>query len=413
MLRKNSKQKSVSSRNSSVSSIDMTNSSSSSVCSMPSYFSHPHLLDHSHLKPGQNASLLSYSQTIHMYRENAKKTDNMDILCDFSTFLVEAAKRVENTEYILEAEKILKQIAMRGHSESQYYLANMYGAGLLNKKNHQPEFNKSFPLFVRSAKRHHPDAAYRAAKCYEDGLGTRKDKAKSVQYYRKAATLNHPGAMYRLGLAQIKGELGLSRNVRDGHKWLKRSAEAATPQYPHALHELGMLHEKGVDSVIFADPKYALHLYHEAAMLGYAPSAYRLGECYEFGKLECTINLQVSIQYYRIAAEQQYPEACFALTAWYLVGVPDILEASDEQAYIWALIAAQKGLPKAEYAVGYFTEMGIGITKNETEAIEWYTKAACHGEKKAIERLELGIKKSDNKRYSFIQKATLLLTKRQ
>lgn len=138
------------------------------------------LLDHSHLKPGQNASLLSYSKTINMYRENAKKTNNMEIQCDFAIFLVEAAKRLgqksgntldhdDNEEqqqqqqqqaYLLEAEKLLKQVSMRGHSESQYYLANMYAAGLLNKTG-KPDFDKSFPLFVQSAKHHHPDAAYR------------------------------------------------------------------------------------------------------------------------------------------------------------------------------------------------------------------------------------------------------------
>ncbi|KAL9537315.1 hypothetical protein MBANPS3_011889 [Mucor bainieri] len=372
--------------------------SSSSIQSVSS----DQLLDHSHLKPGQNASLLSYSKTINMYRENAKKTNNMEIQCDFAIFLVEAAKRLQQKEieqqqqpdeqhkqqhaYLMEAEKLLKQVAVRGHSESQYYLANMYAAGLLNKTG-KPDFDKSFPLFVQSAKHHHPDAAYRTAKCYEDGLGTTKNKGKAVQYYRKAATLNHPGAMYRLGLAEMRGELSLSRNIRDGHKWLKRSAEAATTQYPHALHELALLHEKGVESVIFVDLKYAVSLYHEAAILGYAPSAHRLGECYEFGKLECTTDAALSIQYYSIAAEQQHPESCFALTAWYLVGVPQILAPSDEQAYAWAMCAAQSGLPRAEYAVGYFSEMGIGTDKDENTAMEWYRKAAEHGEKRAIQRL--------------------------
>lgn len=193
--------------------------------------------------------------------------------------------------------------------------------------------------------------------------------------------------MYRLGLAEMKGELGLSRNIRDGHKWLKRSAEAATPQYPHALHELALLHEKGLESIIFADLPYAVSLYHEAAVLGYAPSAYRLGECYEFGKLECKPDASLSIQYYSIAAEQQHPESCFALTAWYLVGVPNLLPPSDEQAYAWAMCAAQSGLPRAEYAVGYFTEMGIGTLKDENNALQWYQKAAQHGEKRAIQRL--------------------------
>lgn len=194
--------------------------------------------------------------------------------------------------------------------------------------------------------------------------------------------------MYRLGLAEMKGELNLSRNVRDGHKWLKRSAEAATTQYPHALHELAYLHEKGCDNIIFVDHPYAVSLYHEAAMLNYAPSAHRLGECYEFGKLECQVNPKISIQYYSIAAEQSYPESCFALTAWYLVGVPQLLSPSDEQAYAWALTAAQSGLPRAEYAIGYFSEMGIGTTKDENAAMSWYRKAAEHGEKRAIQRLQ-------------------------
>ncbi|KAI8979206.1 hypothetical protein BDF20DRAFT_974050 [Mycotypha africana] len=363
------------------------------------------LLDHSHLKPGQNASLLSYDKTIHMYRENVKKTNDLNIQCDFAIFLVEAAKRSNRSsisrnddkrvtihKYIVEAEKLLKQVAMRGHSEGQYYLANMYAAGLLkinNNNQHVGDFDKAFPLFVQSAKKHHPDAAYRTAKCYEDGLGTRKDKAKAFQYYRKAATLNHPGAMYRLGLAEMKGELSLSRNVRDGHKWLKRSAEAATAQYPHAIHELALLHEKGLESVIFQDHKYALTLYHEAAVLGYAPSAYRLGCCYEFGKLGCTIDPVLSIHYYSLAAEQQHPEACFALTAWHLVGIPKVLLPSDGQAYFWALRAAQMELPKAEYAVGYFLEMGIGVpTKDVDAAMVWYQKAAEHGEKRALQRLQ-------------------------
>lgn len=193
--------------------------------------------------------------------------------------------------------------------------------------------------------------------------------------------------MYRLGLAEMKGELTLSRNIRDGHKWLKRSAEAATPQYPHALHELGLLHERGVESIIFIDLKYAVTLYHEASILGYAPSAYRLGECYEFGRLDCSIDANLSIQYYTIAAEQHHPESCFALTAWYLVGVQDILPPSDEQAYHWAMCAAQAGLPRAEYAVGYFSEMGIGTEKDLKLALDWYQRAADHGEKRAIQRL--------------------------
>ncbi|KAF7722893.1 hypothetical protein EC973_002613 [Apophysomyces ossiformis] len=344
-------------------------------------------LDQSHLKPGENASLLSYNTTIDMYRKNIRKTKSAEIQCDFALFLAQTADQLSCPDHLIESEKLLKQNASRGHVASQYYLANMYAAGWLHPKS--PNFEKAFPLFLQAAKHHHPDAAYRTAKCYEDGLGTRRDKSKAVQFYRKAATLNHPGAMYCLGLAELHGRLGLSRNLRDGYKWLKRSAEAATVQYPHALHELAALHERGADSIVLRDHDYAVALYTEAAVgLAYAPSAFRLGEIYEFGRLGRSVDPIQSVQFYLIAAEQGLPEACFALTAWYLVGVPELLEPSDEQAYAWALRSAEQGLAKAEYAVGYFYEVGIGIAKDLAVAMEWYTKAAAKGEKRAIQRLQ-------------------------
>jgi hypothetical protein len=140
-----------------------TQSSSASVSNMT--ISNDQLLDHSHLKPGSKASLLSYSQTINMYRENAKKTNNPDIQCDFAVFMVEAAKPIVDNdtarwEYLNEAEKLLKQLAARGHAESQYYLGNLYASALLSRKS-KNEFDKAFPLFVQATKHHHPDAAYR------------------------------------------------------------------------------------------------------------------------------------------------------------------------------------------------------------------------------------------------------------
>ena len=77
-----------------------------------------------------------------------------------------------------------------------------------------------------------------------------------------------------------------------------------------------------------------------------------------------------------IAAQQNHRDACFALTAWYLVGSPGVLPQSDTEAYLWARKAAQAGLAKAEYAMGYFTEVGIGVPANLEDAKRWYWRAA-------------------------------------
>lgn len=45
------------------------------------------------------------------------------------------------------------------------------------------------------------------------------------------------------------------------------------------------------------------------------------------------------------------------------------------------------GYHKAEYAVGYFTEMGIGCRRDILEANVWYVKAADAGDERAKQRL--------------------------
>lgn len=70
----------------------------------------------------------------------------------------------------------------------------------------------------------------------------------------RAAVLSHVGAMHRLGLAELNGELGLSKRSKDGVQWLTRAAELADqvdPPQPQSLHELAILHEKGIENVVF------------------------------------------------------------------------------------------------------------------------------------------------------------------
>src|SRR3954469_3557745 len=47
------------------------------------------------------------------------------------------------------------------------------------------------------------------------------------------------------------------------------------------------------------------------------------------------------------------------------------------------------GLSKAEYACGYFKEMGIGCRRDPLEANVWYVKAADSGDDRAKQRLAI------------------------
>ncbi|KAF7906078.1 hypothetical protein EAF00_000357 [Botryotinia globosa] len=374
----------------------------------------PISLDNSQLRTvvGSNASLLSAQKTLEMYRQNAKKSSSSEIQYSFAIFLIQAAQEAglnveedtprkaspkpgRHSPYIesepatpqnllREAKSILQKLADRGYPFAQYYLADGFSSGLFNKG--KPDHHTAFSLFVSASKHGHAESGYRAALCYEFGWGCRADAAKAVQFYRAAAAKNHPGAMTRLGRACLSGDLGFDR-YKEGLKWLKRATESADAQYNSAPYHLGVLYENGYGEDLFKDEAYAAELFTQAAELGNADASFKLGQAYEHGKLSCPRDPALSVHFYNGAAEAGNPEAMMALCAWYLIGAEPVLEKDENEAYEWARRAADMGLLKAEYAIGYFTEMGIGCRRDPLEANVWYVKAAESGDERAKHRL--------------------------
>lgn len=282
-------------------------------------------------------------------------------------------------KYILDAHKIVKKLVNNGYSDASFYLADCYNRGFLGL---ETDSREAFNLYQSAAKAGHPQAAYRVAVCcemgQEEGGGTKRDPLKAMQWYKRAATLGDTPAMYKMGIIQLKGLLGQPKNPNQAVTWLKRAADRADEENPHALHELGLLHEKdtGNEGVI-KDEVYSKQLFTQAAKLGYKFSQFRLGSAYEYGLMGCPVDPRQSIAWYSKAAVQEEHQSELALSGWYLTGSEGVLQQSDTEAYLWARKAAQAGLAKAEYAMGYFTEVGIGAPANLEDAKRWYWRAAC------------------------------------
>jgi TPR repeat protein len=302
---------------------------------------------------GQNASLLDTKKTLDMYRANVKKTQDSPVQYEFALFMVQVAREamasgpatddhgLAPTEMLREARQILQKLADRSYPFAQYYLADGYASGLFNKD--KPDYDRAFPLFIAASKHGHAESGYRAALCYEFGWGCRKDYAKAVQFFRAAASKNHPGAATRLGSACLRGDMGLQGKYREGVKWLKRASESADYQYNNAPYELGLLHETGYGDDIFKDEVYAVQLFTQAAELGHPMAALKLGEAYEHGYLRCPKDPALSVHYFNCAAQADIPEAMMNLCAWYMVGAEPVLDKDENEAYEWAKKAAEHG----------------------------------------------------------------------
>jgi TPR repeat protein len=158
------------------------------------------------LRPGKSAELLSQDRTLELYRENAKKTNDPELIFEFAVFMIDAAKSMVPTtdpetpvdmavgratnatiekrdELVKEATSLLQRLASRGYPDAQYFLADCYANGIGTTRGKQ-DFDKAFPLFALAAKHGHPDACYRAGTCCEHGWGTRRESAKAIGYYK-------------------------------------------------------------------------------------------------------------------------------------------------------------------------------------------------------------------------------------
>jgi len=142
-------------------------------------------------------------------------------------------------KYITDAQKIVKKLSGNGYMEATFYLADCYTRGTLGLES---DTREAFKLYQNAAKTGHAQAAYRVAVCceigQEEGGGTSRDAVKAMQWYKRAATLGDTPAMYKMGIISLKGLLGQPRNPKEAIVWLKRAAERADKENPHALHEL-------------------------------------------------------------------------------------------------------------------------------------------------------------------------------
>jgi TPR repeat protein len=271
------------------------------------------------------------------YRTRMKGDPDPEAQFAFAKYLIEAAKKLgeevgqhdakSGRKYrdalLGESLKLIKKLATQSDeplADAQFFLADLYGTGGLGLQS-DPE--KAYGLYLQASKQNHPAACYRTAVCNELGAGTRKELNRAILFFRKAASLGDTTAMYRLGMVLLEGKLGQPANVREGIHWLRKAAAQADETNPHALHELGTLHENppaAAAQFVEMNHEWAREFYTQAAQLGYAPSQLKLGTCYEYGNLTCQVDPRRSIAWYTKAAEKGNAEAELALSGWYLTG---------------------------------------------------------------------------------------------
>ena len=192
-----------------------------------------------------------------------------------------------------------------------------------------------------------------------------------------------------MGMAHLMGQLGLSTSPESALPILQRAATLATVEVPQSAYVFGLLllgefSHVSIPPHLFApllppgsttENEARRHL-ERAAYLNFAPAQYKLGHAYEFAQPPFPFDPLLSVQYYSLASQQGEIEADMALSKWFLCGSEGAFDKDESLAFTFAEKAARKGLPTAEFAMGYYMEVGVGGPKDIEAARMWYTRVS-------------------------------------
>jgi TPR repeat protein len=233
-------------------------------------------------------------------------------------------------------------------------------------------------------------AQYRIGMQFENS----KDTVNALKHFQLGVDAGDSAACYRLGMMVLLGQHGQPQDFQRGLSLIFTAAQKADENAPQGAYVFGMLQARELaqvnipDLFLSKDINAARINIERAAFLGFAKAQVRMGAAYELCELGCDFNPALSLHYNNLAARQGEPEAEMAISKWFLAGHEGVFDKDEEMAFTYAQRAAQDGLPTAQFAIGYFHEIGIFVDVNLHLANDWYRKAAANGNTDAAGRID-------------------------
>lgn len=286
-----------------------------------------------------------------------------------------------------DAMNIVTFLADQHHPKAEFLRGMWLEWGRYGQREDKKE---AFRCYSRAADRGFARAEYRIGMLYE----SYNDPSKALRHYHRGVDAEDAASCYRLGMMTLRGQHGQPQDFAMGVDLIRRSAQKADENAAQGAYVYGMLLAKELpqieipNSILPGDERQARINIEKAAYLKFAKAQLEMGSAYEVGSFGCEFSPALSVHYNALAAKQGEAEADMALSKWFLVGSEGIISKNEKLAFEYAERAAASGLPTAEFAMGYFHEIGMYIASDNKKALEWYQKAADHGNSDAKGRID-------------------------
>ena len=209
----------------------------------------------------------------------------------------------------------------------------------------EADYEKEFAANLNKAGSGDANAQYWVGREYQWRI-TKRDAAKAMSWYEKAAMQGHADAQQSLGRIYYLGKL-VPKEMKKAVFWLQKSA---AKDQAEAQYLLGHILAKG-DGVPKDTPK-AIEWFKKAAVQGHPDAQNELGSRYQRGD-GVGKDIAKAIEWWQKAASEDNNVPCkcrFPI-----------------------------GNERAQYNLGVAFEHGEGVPKDAAKAVEWYQKAAVQG----------------------------------
>lgn len=233
-------------------------------------------------------------------------------------------------------------------------------------------------LIQRAADAGSAEGQHRLALVFVNGdAGVPPNATRAVELFEKAAAQGHRRAQLNLGTLYFRGQ-GVQRDLIQARAWLEQAAMDGDVYATYALAR-AMAENAPPAS---ADPTRAADLFRRAAEKGHMLAALRYGMALAEGS-GVKQDLPAAQRWLVQAQQNGVPEAALALGDMAVRTPATRDKAANEKilqsAISWYQVAANAGVPSAQFKLANAYLAGSGVPRDPAQAQLWYSRAAQQG----------------------------------
>jgi len=116
--------------------------------------------------------------------------------------------------------------AANAHGEAAFYLGNLYASGSIDLKQ---DYGLALKWYRKADALGNIDALNNLGFLHDEGLGTRRDRAKAREYYTQGAEAGNAGAQMNLSAYYFEGLGGLRRDLAKALDWAIKADNQGEP----------------------------------------------------------------------------------------------------------------------------------------------------------------------------------------